>query len=255
MKHVLAILLVAGGLAAPYGLAMDRDLADTLMHRAQEAYAAGDHGTALLLFDSVAMAYTSATLHYNIGNCHFKRGDIPHAILHYERALRLEPGSEDVRANLDLARQQVVDRINELPGFALGATWSRLRGGRDVDQWARRALWLCLALFTSLSAMLFLRNRWARVALSVLAAGLFLGTATAVSFAATRVAEVKADDEAIIMAAKVDVRSEPRSSGTVLFVLHKGSKVSVEQEQDGWLEVRLPNGNVGWMPSSSLERI
>jgi len=96
--------------------------AASLSAAAQQAYAEGDHASALQLFDSVATVYSSTTLYYNLGNCHFKLGDIPRAILNYERALRLEPGAEDVQANLDLARLQVVDRINELPGFALGAT-------------------------------------------------------------------------------------------------------------------------------------
>ena len=63
------------------------------------------------------------------------------------------------------------------------------------------------------------------------------------------------DSEAIIMTAKVDVRSEPRDGSTVLFVLHKGTKVRILQQENAWSEVRLANGSVGWMPPASLERI
>jgi SH3-like domain-containing protein len=74
-------------------------------------------------------------------------------------------------------------------------------------------------------------------------------------FAWFRYHEVTDDSEAIIMTAKVDVRSEPSDAGTVLFVLHKGTKVKVLNQDNAWSEVRLANGSVGWMPPASLERI
>lgn len=256
MKTLLYPLFAVACVMPMTSHALDLAQASALDLRAQEAYAAGDHAQALLLFDTVATVYGSAALEYNIGNCHFKLGDIPRAILHYERALRLEPGAEDIRANLDMARQQVADRMNELPGFALGATWGRLRGGRDVDQWARRALWAGTALFLALTLALLTRVRWIRPGALALAGALLITTLLSVTFAAIRAAEVRDDSAAIIMSPKVDVRSEPNISGTVLFVLHKGSKVSVQQEdRNGWTEVRLPNGSVGWMPPGTLERI
>jgi len=264
-RQGLAALLLAwrrigtGGLALLLlplaGQALSKAEADTLALRAQEAYAAGDYTGALHLFDSVNTAYTSAALLHNIGNCWSKLGDVPRAILHYERALRLAPGAEDTRANLDLVRQQVVDRVHELPAFTLGTTWGRLRGGRDPDQWARRSLWACLAFFAALAAALLVRQRYARNGLLGLAGALFVATLLSVAFAAVRAAEIADDSEAIILAPRVDVRSEPRAGATVLFVLHKGTKVTVLQEREAWSEVKLPNGGVGWMPPATLERI
>ncbi|MBK7297415.1 MAG: SH3 domain-containing protein [Flavobacteriales bacterium] len=63
------------------------------------------------------------------------------------------------------------------------------------------------------------------------------------------------NSQAIILTPKVDVRSEPREGSTVLFVLHKGTKVDILQETNSWFEVSLPNGTVGWMPPATLERI
>lgn len=234
---------------------MDRAEAEALVEQANTAYSAGDHELALALYDSVSAAYTSTALLYNIGNCHFKLGDVPHAILFYERALRHAPGAEDVQANLDLARQQVVDRVSALPSFSLGNTWSRIRGGRDADQWARRALWACTGLFALLALALLLRAKALRRTCYAAAGAALLFTLLAVGLAAARYLEVTADDEAIIMTAKVDVRSEPHDGGTVLFVLHKGTKVEVLKDTDGWNEVRLPNGSVGWMPATGMVRI
>lgn len=234
---------------------IDESHADTLVERAERAYAAGDYERALELLDTVRAEYTSPGLLLNIGNCYYKLGDIPRAVLNYERGLRLAPGDEDLQANLDLARERVTDRVNQLPAFALGSTWSRVRGGRDVDQWARRSLWAGLAFFVLLGAGLTLRKRWLKRVLLGTSGAAFVFLVIAVVFAAARHAEVVDNSEAIILAPKVDVLSEPRTGTTVLFVLHKGTKVTVLQEQNKWYEVKLPNGSVGWMPPSSLERI
>ncbi len=234
---------------------LDPTTADTLAARGQRAYAAGDYQLALHLFDSVRTDHTSPALLLNIGNCYFKLGDVPHAILSYERGLRLAPGDDDIQANLDLAREQVKDRVNELPAFALGSSWGRVRGGSDVDQWARRSLWIGAAFFVLLAAGLTLRQRWLKRTLLAMSGTALVALVIAIAFAAARHAEVTDDSEAIILAPKVDVMSEPRAGTTVLFVLHKGTKVTVLEEQNAWYEVKLSNGSVGWMPPASLERI
>ncbi len=254
MKHItLAILLALAPLIHAFGLS--RAEADSLTARGSTAYAAGDYVAALDLFDSVRTDYSSPSLLFNIGNCHFKLNDIPHAILFYERALRLAPGDEDVKANLELARQNVVDRVNELPSFSLGSTWGRLRGGRDADQWARRSLWACLLFFALLTGGMLAEQRTLRRILLGTGGLVLVAMLISVAFASFRHGEVTDDSVAIILAPKVDVRSEPRESTTVLFVLHKGTKVTVLQVDNGWSEVQLANGSVGWAPPSTLERI
>ena len=228
---------------------------DPLVTNAQEAYTKGEYAKALALYDSVYTKKSSASLLFNIANCHMKLGDVPHAVLYYERASRLQPGAEDIRSNLDYARSQVVDRVNELPAFTLGSLWDRLRGGKDVDQWARRSLWACLLLFAFATAAVFIRHRiWRRVLFGGALAFLLITGLSAV-LAAYRVGEITDRSQAIIMLPKVDVRGEPRAESTTVFVLHEGTKVSVLQEQNGWYELKLSSGSVGWAPPGSLEVI
>ncbi len=225
---------------------------DQLVIRAQDAYARGAYGEALALYDSVGRELSSASLYFDIGNCHMKLGDVPMAILNYERAIRLQPGSEDIQANLDLARTQVVDRVNQLPAFTLGSVWDRLRGGKDVDQWARRSLWACALLFSFAIAFVLVRQRTARRILLSAAVVCALLTVMAVVLAGYRMSEVNDRSQAIIMLPKVDVLAEPRIGATPVFVLHEGTKVSVLQEQNGWYEVKLSSGSVGWAATASL---
>lgn len=231
--------------------------ADTkqLLQEAQDAYAKGEHQKALALYDSVNTAYTSPSLLFNIGNCWSKLGDTPHAILYYERALRLAPGAEDVQANLDLERAKVVDRLNELPAFTLGSLWDRLQGGTDVDQWARRSLWACAVMALAAIAGLLLRQRALKRTLFAFAALALVATVLSTALAAYRVQEVESRSQAIIMSPSVEILGEPRSGATRLFILHQGTKVGALQQQNGWQEVRLSSGAVGWVPQETIEII
>lgn len=229
--------------------------ADSLMRAAEKAYSDGDHQQALDLYKSLNIEFSSASLLYNIGNCNFKLGDYPQAILYYERALRMDPGSEEVHVNLELARQQVVDRMKPMPTFELGAFWARLRSGGGVDSWARRSLVAGLLLFTALSLLLFPALQRLRSALRVVAAIAGVVLLTSAGFAYARHAALVDCSESIIMRARIEVLSEPRAGSTVIFVLHKGTKLSILQQRDGWSEVRLPNGSVGWTQGEALEVI
>ena len=60
---------------------------------------------------------------------------------------------------------------------------------------------------------------------------------------------------AIVMSPSVTVKSTPDENGTSLFVVHEGTKVKIQSELDGWREVKLSNGSVGWMLFSDVERI
>lgn len=228
---------------------------ENLVAQAENAYSQGNYEQALALYDSVNTTHTSAGLLFNIGNCHSKMGNVAKAILFYERAIRLSPGADDIQANLDMERAKVVDRINALPAFTLGTLWERLRGGRDVDQWARRSLWACALMALAAMGALIVRAKALRRALLLLAAGLLAVTLLSTALAAYRVHEVKNHNEAIIMVPSADILGEPRKGATRLFILHKGTKVGLMKQEQQWQEVRLPSGAVGWILQAQIETI
>lgn len=250
MMRLLLPLLICCGLPLCANASMEH-----LLQQAHEAYAQADYKQALALYDSVNATHTSAGLLYNIGNCHSKLGYMPHAILYYERALRLAPGTEDIQANLDLERANMVDRVNLMPAFTLGTAWDRLQGGKDVDHWARRSLWACALMAAAAGAALLLRQRLAKRMLAGLAAVALAFTVVAATLAAYRVQEAESRSEAIIMAPTVEILGEPRKGSTRLFILHQGTKLSLLGEQGEWQEVRLASGSVGWLPKSAIEVI
>lgn len=252
MIRALLLHFLLAAAAAPVA-ALSIAQADSTAAAAQQAYASGDYEAALKGFEAVAAHYRSASLCLAMGNTHYKLGDLAQAILWYERGLRLAPADEDLRANLDIANEQVRDRLPAGQGLALGRTWDALRGN-NPDAWARRSLWACLLLFAALTAAHGARGI-ARQGAWVLAGIMALILTGCLLMAYARHRALTATDEAIVMVAKVEARSEPREEAKALFVLHRGTKVSASAGLDGWIEVRLPNGTAGWLPASALERI
>ena len=60
---------------------------------------------------------------------------------------------------------------------------------------------------------------------------------------------------AIVVYPTITVKGSPADSGTQLFTVHEGLKVKVLSTLSGWSEVELSDGNVGWVPSVTIEKI
>jgi SH3-like domain-containing protein len=54
---------------------------------------------------------------------------------------------------------------------------------------------------------------------------------------------------------RVTVKSSPSQSGTDLFLIYEGLKVEITQKIDKWNEIKLADGNKGWLPDSCIVKI
>ena len=224
--------------------------------RANKAYSAGSYSVAADLYLKVAESgYASPELYYNMGNAFFKMNDNARAILWYERALRLDPGSEDINFNLNVANTKISDKIEPLPELFYKRWFNGLVRVSSTDTWAMMFIFmvisglLCLVLYFA-SRVLILRKIgfWTASGLFILALFTFL-------LAWSGYNHTQSANEAIIFAPTITVKSSPDDKSTDLFVLHEGTKVQLLDNISGWYEVRIANGSVGWLPNSSLEKI
>ncbi len=251
--------------ARGFGLAIVMAVALVSAARAQESffedgnrlYQQGDYEAALENYARIVSAgFESGELYYNIGNTYFKLGQLGESILYYERAQRLLPGDEDVRANLDLARSLTADEITPLPRFWLF---------RAVGWWVSLLPASTLALLVGagylvamagLVALIFRRGTvlasWARgVVIAAAALTLIFGVNLAVAEFG-----IGQHEEAIVMAEEVPVQSAPTDDRALqVFTIHEGTKVRIDQRSDEWVEIVLEDGKVGWVRAGVLEAI
>jgi len=61
--------------------------------------------------------------------------------------------------------------------------------------------------------------------------------------------------QAIIFASSVTIKSGPVEKSGSLFVLHDGTKVNILENNNGWMKIRLGNGNEGWIKAGDVKEI
>lgn len=197
----------------------------------------------------------SAELYYNLGNCFYKMGENTRAILYYERALLLHPGDEMIRYNLEMAHKAVVDKIEVLPEFFLVRWYKAVETHFSADQWGYISVGLFL-LFLVMAALFFYSSSvGAKKVGFVVGIVAFLLTVSAVIFAFRQDERVSGKEYAIIVTPSVTVKGAPDNSGTSLFLIHEGLKVKVVDELGDWYNIRLADGNEGWVAKPDLEKI
>jgi len=59
----------------------------------------------------------------------------------------------------------------------------------------------------------------------------------------------------VIFPSKVEVRSEPNTFSTLLFEVHEGLKVSINQLENDWVEIELLDGKTGWIANDHIRII
>ena len=221
-----------------------------------EYFTAGNYKDALAQWVDIYNAgYRSAELDYNIGNAYFKLNNIPGAILFYERAYLLKPADEDITYNLNIARTLVVDRFEEIPELFFVKWYNILSLILPADAWAKISIITFVLCFLMLSVYFYSSVYRYKVIGFWMAVLLFLISATSLALAARNKSLVHDSHKAIIYTPSVNGKSSPDSSGTDLFILHEGTKVTIEDEVSDWYEIRLSDGNKGWIPANTLEII
>ncbi len=229
---------------------------DSTLIRAERFYSQNEFTKALDQYKSLAdSGLTSAALCYNIGNAYFKNHDIKSAILWYERAKRLAPGDEAIDFNLNLSRSLTFDKMEAVPELFL-VTWGKaVRDWLTVRGWAWLGIWCFIVVPVFGLLYLFIRSLQVRRFSFGLGILCFVVGLTAFIFGYLQKINIERTDEAIVFAPSVTVKSSPDDSGNNLFILHEGTKVRIEDQIDEWREIRIPDGNKGWMRVKDLEII
>lgn len=218
---------------------------------ANALYLAGDFdGAARAYLALVSDGYEGSALFLNLGNALARAGARGQAMASWSRALRLDPGDADARANLELARAQNVDRL-------VGETDPPLTT-RLVERTADgAAVGLFGAAWVACWALLWLRGRATRrsrrpLGLAALAAAL-LSLAGGALLAGK--ASARRTPAAVVVAPVAPVREGPQRTLKAAFELHEGTTVRVLEARGDLARVRLDNGLGGWVAAADLEII
>lgn len=229
-----------------------------------EAYKQGDYSTAIEQYsNSVAAGACDQRLFYNLGNAYFRDGQIGRAILSLERARFLAPRNVDIQNNLDFIRKTRVDVILDsedrkpvadvYENTPLGVFY-KLLGKFTFNEFI-----LAFALMSALGSLsiffvFILRRRGAR-AFRVLAVAFWaLAIVFLIPYAIKR-SSVWETDKAIILSERAELRSEPTRTSQLKYTLKEGMEVALLETRGDYSRAILRNGEDGWLPNPTFERV
>ncbi len=229
---------------------------EQIWDEANTAYVNANYPRAIELYHSIEdQGLASAKLYYNMGNAYFKTDDMGHAILYYNKALRLSPGDQDIRYNLDVANSYTKDRIQVVPELFLTRWVRSVRQTISGNAWAVLSLVFFAVMLVAVMAYMLVNSLlFRKIGFFATIVSLLLFVITT-SFAVTERRHATSPTEAIVMRASVSVKAAPEKNSTDMFVLHEGTKVRVGNSVEGWIEVTIADGNKGWLEERTIEMI
>ena len=234
----------------------DTKFEDVTKAEGDSAYIKEDYAAAIQIYEALLKNGEASEVYYNLGNSYYKIGEIAKAVLNYERALLLQPGNSDIRANLEVARAKTIDKVEPTPEVFFISWTKSLINCMSVDAWATWGIVSFILLIIAFYFFIFSKQIMLKKIGFISGIILLIVTVCSNLFASQQKEHLVNRSEAIVMNPSVTVRSTPSESGTSLFILHEGRKVSVkDNSMKEWKEIRLEDGKVGWVPASAIEVI
>lgn len=221
---------------------------------ADAAYQHGDYAQAIVRYtECYEQNVNSADMAYNLGNAYFRADSLGKAILFYQKAQRLAPGNDDIRANLRFAESRRMDKVGENSDEnPLLHALLTLHHALDIDtQWK---LLLTLAWLISVAGISAIwstpgrRKQWSLVGVVLLVVIALPGLASA----AYKLWIFETHSLGVVIARSADVYSGPGKQYQVLNELHEGTSFEVREVQDGWVSIRVDDRIGGFLPIAQV---
>jgi len=183
---------------------------------------------------------------YDLGNAAWRRGEFLIAVGWYTLGLELEPRDADLWHNLELARASA--ELEPADRGDLSATFDRITSSlRPAEARFLAAAGLALLALVLLGEALRGGHVWRRLAWTAFVlAGLVAIPWLRQAF------ETERDRLLVVRAPSVTLRSEPRLEREAIASLPAGTEVVRIDALPGWVRVRTPDGERGWLQADAL---
>ncbi|MCF6358587.1 MAG: tetratricopeptide repeat protein [Draconibacterium sp.] len=248
------ILILIGILLSVNSFAQETNA--QLWEKANAYYTTEEYQQAVSIYEQIVdSGEESAKLYFNLGNAYYKTGDVNNAILFFERAKVLAPNDADIDFNLSIANQFVVTKIEELPQPFFARWRTSTIDKYPADTWSAISIGSFLLFLIFLGLFIFSRRS------SIKRIAFWIGIITVVfsgftfSFANQQKKDIKNRNHAIVFCPRVTVKSSPTQTGTDLFLIYEGLKIEITDSLNTWTEIKLADGNEGWLPDSCIVKI
>lgn len=261
LKSFLFILLLCCGLFSEKAIADDAgtDL-KAAVDSANQSYEEGNYLRAVTSYKEIlGSGFSTAHLHYNTANTYLRLKQIGQAIYHYRLALKDLPRDPDILANLNYARKQTKDKIEEPAAGITALIDQALFLRKNLSQYEAEKLWLILysAFWITFAFYLCKKNSSSKTATFALLPLAIWWTACTFLTTQDRLGKPtfaigKKLLPAVITSREVEVYSGDSENYQAIFVLHDGAEVTLGEKRGNWYKLSLPDGKKGWVKEEGV---
>lgn len=250
IKNIFALLIILS-----YSCIKANPYIDSVS-KANQLYQEGKYNEAIKIYEIVVNSgFEADDLYYNLGNAYFKNKDLPHAIWYYEKALKLNPSHAEAKFNLNVANARIIDKIEPLPEVFYMRWWKTLINLFSLKTWAFLIIFNLIIILGFIGWYLFSKRATTKRITFFTALFMFCLLIANFIFAYGQLHQHRNSSTAIVFTPSVTAKSSPDEKSIDLFVIHEGTKVWLLDKIGDWLEIKIANGNRGWIKLKHVKEI
>jgi tetratricopeptide (TPR) repeat protein len=229
---------------------------DSTFENANAAYNAGQFENAVMLYKEILEnGQHSAELYFNLANSYYRLNQVGESIFYFEKAKQLNLNDQDILVNSAFAQNMAIDAVELLPKSQITQLKEKTIGLLSQEGWAYFTvllMWL-LVLFWGF----YLWNKVPLVKrtffiLTIVSGLLLMGSLSIAFIKSSNTAETT---YGILFNKKIEVWAEPNSRAEVIFLLHEGTKVQMQDQLQEWQKIRIANGSEGWIKNGKVRSL
>ena len=242
VKGVLNIIVVC-----LLGFSTHMVYSDSLQSEFIRAYDASDYANAVSFMKQMVAQAPNATNYYNLANAYYRNQQLGHAVASYLKARQLAPLDKDIKANLDFIKSRLVDSLETeyVSTLDMFLFWNFF-----INKKTSLLVLGVLVAISELFLFLFLigrRKRWVKV-------GIWVSIVLTALMLTSTIAKFNQPTWSALIEDTASVYSSPNESSTVLFELHLGAPVMIEDGvyDSNWYKIKLSDEKEGFIQAQKL---
>ncbi|MEM7010918.1 MAG: tetratricopeptide repeat protein [Verrucomicrobiota bacterium] len=229
----------------PAQASLDRN---TAFDQANQLYDAEEFEKARSLYYQLAEKQLSKQVCFNLANTEFRLGRLGHASLWYRRALVMDPGMLESKANMRLLKRKLnflefrYSGVGQFVGWLTGSQWRLI---------FVIGLWQTL-LGTAVLVVLRPRRPWFGIVLALTICGPLIATFGGVGGGINHT-QRDIGSLGVVTGSDITAVTGPYPDAPNVIALPPGSEVRIKRKSADWYFLYIPGETAGWAPVTAIE--
>jgi tetratricopeptide (TPR) repeat protein len=218
-----------------------------MLLQGNQLYNNGKYLEALKIYQAIqSQGMQDETLLFNMGNAHYRVGELGNAILFWEKALKYFPRSTEARENLIFARKQ-----NNLPPITSHNSIIEMFKKIGIQEFAILFSIIFILMITAIVFSVFKHNN----KLLSLKNITFIITICIFTILLYMRWSLFTQPWGIAIGKNILVKSGPADTNATLFQVQEGVGIRIERVNGHWYQVTVPGKLSGWVEKKSIGKI